>query len=98
MNQQMINRLRKMQQEMMDAEKRLNETIFTGSAGGGLVKLEVYGSREIKSVNINPEILNPEDKELIEDAIMAALNDAFNQIDDETEEVMAPYKSLTGMF
>jgi len=98
MNQQMINRLKKMQREMMEAEARLKGTIFTGTAGGGLVKVEVKGSKDIVSISINPEILNPEDKEMIEDTIVAAINDAFRQVDEETEEVMAPYTSLAGMF
>ena len=98
MNQAMINKLRKMQKEMMETQERLENSVFEGSAGGGLVKVEVKGTKEILSVQIDPEILNPDDKEMIEDTIVAALNDAFRRVDKETEEAMAPYQALTGGF
>lgn len=98
MNQQLINRIKKMQREMMEAEQKLKDSVFTGTAGGGLVKVEVKGSKEVLSVSINPAILNPDDKEMIEDTILAALNDAFRQVDEETEDVMAPYASMAGGF
>jgi hypothetical protein len=97
MNQSMINRLKKMQKDMLDAQKRLEESIFTGTAGGGLVKVEVYGNKEVLSVDINEDILNKDDKEMIEDTIVAALNDAFRQVDEETQDVMSEFQ-MPGMF
>ena len=98
MNQAMINRIKKMQKEMMDAQDRLQNSTFEGTAGGGLVRVVVKGTKDVISVNIDPAILNPDDKEMIEDTILAAINQAFDKVDKETEEVMAPYAALTGGF
>lgn len=98
MNQAMINKLRRMQKEMMEAQERLQNSTFEGTAGGGLVKVLVKGTKDVVSIDINPDILNPDDKEMIEDTIVAAINQAFDKVDKETEEVMAPYAALTGGF
>lgn len=99
MNPAMINKIKKMQKEMMEAQKRLEETIFSGSAGGGLVRVEAKGSKEIVKILINEEILNPEDKEMIEDTIVAAINDVLRNIDEETSEVMGAFTGgMPGLF
>ena len=60
MNPAMMNKIRKMQKEMMEAQKRLEESIFTGTAGGGMVKVEVKGDKTVLSIDIDEDILNPE--------------------------------------
>lgn len=97
MNPAMINKLKKLQKEMQEAEARLKESIFTGTAGGGLVKVEVKGDKTVLSLTINEDILNPDDKELVEDTILAAINDAFRQVDEETEDVMGAFTGGMGM-
>jgi len=96
MNPAVINKIKKMQREMQEAQERLNESIFTGTAGGGLVKVEVKGDKTVLSVSINEDIINPEDKELIEDTVLAALNDAFRQVDEETQDVMGAFTGGMG--
>jgi len=94
---QMLKKLQKMQKDMMKAQKELEESIFTGSAGG-VVTVEVRGDKRIQSITIDPEALDPEDVEIIQDMIMAAVNQTMNEIDQMTEEVMAPYsQGLPGM-
>lgn len=96
-NPNMLNKIKKMQKEMMKAQQELEESIFVGTAGG-VVTIEVKGSKEVVSVKIEPEAVDPEDVNLLEDMILAAMNDALRQIDAKTEEIMAPYTAgLPGM-
>lgn len=89
-NQSMLNKIKKMQKEMMKAQQELEESVFVGSAGG-VVTVEVKGTKEVVSVKIKPEAVDPEDVSLLEDMILAALNDAMRQVDQKIQEVMAPY-------
>ncbi len=99
MNPAMMNKIRKMQKEMMEAQKRLEQSIFTGSAGGGMVKVEANGSKEILKVTIDEDVLNKEDKEMLEDTIVAALNDVMKNIDEETQDVMGAFTGgMPGLF
>ena len=101
MNPAMMNKIRKMQRELMEAQKRLADSIFTGTAGGGMVKVEVKGDKTIVSIDIDADILNPEDKEMIQDTIMMAINDAMRKVDEETQYVMGAFTGgmgLPGMF
>ena len=72
MIQQMQNRMLKIQQE-------LEETIVQGSAGGGVVTVEVTGQREIKTVKIDPSAVDPDDVEMLEDLVLAAVTDAMDK-------------------
>lgn len=99
MNPAMINKLKKMQRDMLDAQKRLEESIFTGTAGGGMVKVEATGDKRIISIKISEDVLTPEDKEMIEDTIVAAVNDVMRKIDEETQDVMGAFTGgMPGMF
>lgn len=100
MNQQAILKLRKMQKQMMEAQKRLESTVFSGTAGGGMVEVEVYGNHAVKSVTIDPEAIETkEDVELVQDSIVAALNDANKKIDNEQEQLMGPLAGgMPGLF
>ena len=70
MLQQMQNRIAKIQEE-------LGETIVKGSAGGGMVTVQVTGLKAVQSIKIAPEAIDPDDVELLEDTIVAAINDAM---------------------
>ena len=99
MNAGMLNKLKKMQKEMMDTQKKLEETEFVGTAGGNMVKITVLGSKVVKKVEIDKDAVSePEDIEMLEDTILAALNDAFNKVDKETEKMMSPYQAGLGGF
>ena len=97
MNPAMMNKIRKMQKEMMEAQKRLEESIFTGTAGGGMVKVEGKGDKTVLSIDIDEDILNPEDKEMIQDTILMAINDAMRKVDEETQDVMGAFTGGMGM-
>jgi nucleoid-associated protein EbfC len=86
MIQQMQNRMMKIQQE-------LEEAVVEGSAGGGVVKVEVSGQREMKSIKIDPSAVDPEDVEMLEDLVVAAVTDAMEKAAKLNEEKMS---ALTG--
>ena len=100
MNQQAMMRLKKMQKQMMDAQKQLEETVFTGSAGGGMVTVEMKGTHEVLSVTIDPEALeSKEDIEMIQDSIVAALNDANRKLESESQKLLGGFGGgLGGLF
>ena len=92
MNQQAMMRLRKMQKQMEEAQEKLESTVFTGTAGGGMVTVEIKGNHDIVSVKIDPDALESKDDiEMIEDTIVAALNDANKKIESETQKVMGAF-------
>ncbi len=98
MNQQaMLRKIKKMQDEMMATQKEIEETVFTASAGG-VVTVEVYGTRQLKAVKVDDsfEAEGKEDYEMLSDMIVAACNEAYKQIDRTTDEKMGKYQSLLG--
>ena len=98
MTPQMMRKLQKMQQEMVKTKKELDETVFTGSAGG-MVTVEVKGSKEIVKITINKDAsLEADDLEMLEDTLVAALNNVMEQIDQETEERMGQFTGGMGGF
>ncbi len=98
MNPQMMRKLQKMQQDMMKTKQELDETVFEASIGG-MVSVSVTGNKVVQKVTINKEAtLDPEDLEMLEDTIVAALNNVMDQIDDEEKERMAPYTGGLGGF
>ena len=99
MNQQAMMRLKKMQKQMMDPQKQLEETVFTGSAGGGMVTVQVKGTHEVLSVTIDPDALeSKEDVEMIQDSIVAALNDANRKLESESQKLLGGFGGGLGGF
>ena len=101
MNPMMMKKIQKMQKDMLKAQKDIEESVFTGSAAGGMVTIEVKGTKEINKVNINPSVVDPEDVEMLEDVILLALNDAFRQVDEKTESTMGQFTrgmNIPGLF
>ena len=86
MIQQMQNRIQKIQEE-------LGETVVEGTAGGGMVTVQVNGLKAVQSVKIAPEAIDPADAELLEDMIVAAINDAMQNADELSAEKMS---AITG--
>lgn len=84
---------------MQEAQARLEETVYEGTAGGGMVKVEVKGSHEVLSVNIDPDALESKDDiEMIQDTIVAALNDANKKLEKDAEETMGQFTGGFGGF
>lgn len=74
--QQLMRQAQKMQQDMEKAQQELADTRLEASAGGGMVICTVTGMKEIVSLKINPEIVDPEDVEMLEDTVLAAVREA----------------------
>ncbi len=74
----MMQQVQKMQQEMQRAQEELARETVTASAGGGAVKATMTGALELLSVEINPEVVDPEDVEMLEDMVLAAVNEALS--------------------
>ena len=75
-----------MQKQLEEANKQLNAMEFEGSASNGLVKVIVNGEFKVTNVEIDPSILNADDKEMIQDLIMIAVNDATDKVDKSKKE------------
>ncbi len=98
MNQAAMMKLKKMQKEMMDNQKRISETVFTGKAGGGMVQIEMTGDHEVKKVTIDKDAFESKDDiEMIEDSILAAFNDAIKQIEAEQEKSLGGFAGMPGL-
>jgi len=92
MNQAAMMKIRKMQKEMMEAQKRIEETVFTGTAGGGMVSVSMTGAHEVKDVKIDPESFESKDDiDMIQDALKAAFADCIAQIEKATSEAMGGF-------
>ncbi|MDD3364436.1 MAG: YbaB/EbfC family nucleoid-associated protein [Syntrophomonas sp.] len=86
---QMMKQAKKMQEEMAKTQAELQERIIEGSAGGGAVMAKVNGKQRILEIKIKPEVVDPEDVEMLEDLIMAAINEAIKQSQDMVSTEMA---------
>ena len=94
MNQaQLMQQMRKMQQEMTRVQEELANTVVEGSASGGLVTVGVSGDFTVKKVAIKPEVVDPEDVETLEDLVTVAVNDAIAKIQEISGKKMG---ALTG--
>jgi DNA-binding YbaB/EbfC family protein len=74
---QMLKQVQQMQAEMMKAQEGLKDEIVEASAGGGMVTVKVSGELEIKDLTIDPEAVDPEDVEMLQDMVLAATNEAL---------------------
>lgn len=88
-----IKQAQKMQEEMNRIQSELEEKTVEATAGGGKVKVVMKGTKEITSIKIEPEIVDPEDTEMLEDMVMVAVNDAISQVETMMEDGMS---SITG--
>jgi DNA-binding YbaB/EbfC family protein len=73
---QMLKQVQQMQAEMMKAQETLKDEIVEASAGGGMVTVKVSGELEIKELTIDPEAVDPDDVEMLQDMVLAAVNEA----------------------
>jgi DNA-binding YbaB/EbfC family protein len=75
--QQLLKQAQKMQQDMAQAQEALKDETVEASAGGGMVKVTVTGDLEIKAITIDPQAVDPEDVELLQDMVLAAVNEGL---------------------
>ena len=89
----LMKQAQRMQRQMEEKTKELEEKEYTASAGGGAVSVTVSGKKEVVSVKISPEAVDPDDVEMLEDMIMAAVNEAYRQMEEANSQAMS---KLTG--
>jgi DNA-binding YbaB/EbfC family protein len=88
--QQLMKQAQKMQRDMLAAQEELAAAEVTGSAGGGLVSATVSGSGELRSVTIDPSVVDPDDVETLQDLVVAAVRDANRAAQELASERMGP--------
>ena len=86
--QQLMKQAQAMQEKMQKQKEELEASVFSATSGGGMVELKMNGKRELVALRIKPEVVDPEDIEMLEDLIKAAVNDANAQVDKAFEQAM----------
>ena len=97
----MIRQAQKMQDKITELQEDIEARDFTASVGGGAVEVVVTGKKNIKSLTIKPEVVDPEDIEMIQDLVISAVNEAIANVEKVTEEEMTKVTggvSLPGLF
>ena len=89
----MNNLMKQAQSQMEEKQKELEEKQYSASAGGGAVTVTVSGKKEVLSVKLSEEVVDPDDIEMLEDLIVAATNEAFRQAEEDSSQMMS---QLTG--
>lgn len=90
---QMIKQAKKMQEQMEKMQAELKEKVVEASAGGGAITVKVSGKHELLEIKIKPEVVDPEDVEMLEDLILAVINDALKK---SQEMVSGEMSKITG--
>lgn len=92
----MMKQAQKMQQDFMKMQQELESTKFEFKAGGGAVRAVITGTREFTELEINPEAVDPDDVEMLQDMVLAAINGAMKLADDKTNESMSKIQGGMG--
>ena len=87
--QQLVKQAQKMQEDMQLKQAELEEREYEVSAGGGVVNVKINGRKEILSMKIDPEVIDPDDAETLEDLIVAAVNEAIKKVEAISQEEMS---------
>lgn len=91
-----------MQRQMQKIQEELGTTMVEGSAGGGAITVTMNGHRELQAITISPDVVDPDDIEMLQDLLLAAFNDASKRAQDLAEERLGPLtggmKGMPGLF
>ncbi len=97
----MMKKIQEMQENMTKIQQEVEETEFSSSVGGGAVEVSVNGAHQVTAVKLKPEIVDPEDVEMLEDLIMSAFNESIRKANEAMESGMERAKgglSIPGLF
>ena len=86
--QQLMRQAQKMQEQLQEAQEKLDEAEYEASSGGGMVSVKISGKRELTGLTIDPQVVDPDDIEMLQDLIMAAVNEALRKGEDAREAAM----------
>ena len=93
----MMAQVQKLQEDMMVAQEALKDEMIEASVGGGMVTVRMSATQELKAIEIDPEVVDPDDVEMLQDLLMAAFNEASVKAQAITEERMAPFTNMLNM-
>ncbi|MED4586916.1 YbaB/EbfC family nucleoid-associated protein [Brevibacillus choshinensis] len=99
--QQMMKQVKKMQEEMAKAQEALKDKVVEGSAGGGAVLVKADGHKQVKEIVIKPEVIDPDDVEMLQDLVLTAVNDALRKADELMAKDMGKFTggmNIPGLF
>ena len=85
--QNLMKQAQRMQRQMEESKKELEAKEFTATSGGGAVEVVISGKKEIKTLTISPDAVDPDDVEMLQDMIIVAINEAMKQVDAESEKL-----------
>ncbi len=97
----MMKQIQKMQKDMTDAQEKLEVETFEATAGGGAIKVTVNGKKELVSIELKQEIVDPDDVEMLQDLILVAVNEALKIAEETMSKTMSKYTSgmnMPGLF
>ena len=97
----MMKKIQEMQENMQKIQQEVEETEFSSTVGGGAVEVVVTGAHEVVTINLKPEVVDPEDVEMLEDLIVSGINEVLRNIEEESEKRMGAISgglNLPGMF
>ncbi len=97
----MMKQAQKMQEDIQRVQAELEEREFTATAGGGAIELVMTGGKQLKSVKIKPEVVDPEDVEMLEDIVLSGVNEMLRVVDEEGAKEMEKVTggmSMPGLF
>jgi hypothetical protein len=97
----MIHQARKMQDQITVLQEDIEQRTFSATAGGGAVSVTVTGKKTLQSIELKPEVVDPEDIEMLQDLIISAVNEAINNVEETTETEMSKITggvALPGLF
>ncbi|WP_209125772.1 YbaB/EbfC family nucleoid-associated protein [Alkalihalobacillus sp. BA299] len=98
---QMMKQVQKMQKQMMQAQEELKEKTVEATAGGGMVTVVASGDKRILDIKISEEVVDPDDVDMLQDLILAAMNEALKKVDELIEQDMGKYTkgmNMPGLF
>ena len=84
----LMKQAQRMQRQMEESQKALEEASFTAKSGGGAVEVTVTGKKEVTSIKLSPDAVDPDDVEMLEDLILAAIKEAMKQADEASNSMM----------
>ncbi len=90
---QMLKQAKKMQEQMLKMQEEMDEKVYEATSGGGAVSVKINGKREIQELKLSQEVVDPDDVEMLEDLVIAAVNEALRKVDASSADEMS---KLTG--
>lgn len=96
-NAQQMAQMQAMQREMDKVQAEIEEMETTATSGGGAVTVTVTGKKELKDIKIDPEVVDPDDVEMLQDLIMASVNEALRQMEEISQNEMGKFTSGLGI-